>query len=105
MEPGGIARPEPPRPTRGGSSSWARRFNDNTPELVAAVARITALVGVFALVGVLLAAAWVHGPGDAARFAVIAFVLSNLTFWSAWLGFVKLANPDWPEWRWGRRRG
>ena len=95
--------PGPLRTPRGGPSpSWARRFNDNTPEVVAAVARITALVGVFAVVGTLVAAAWVHDGASAARFGATVFVLAQLTFWSAWLGFVKLANPDWPAWK---RRG
>lgn len=90
---------------RGGSSSWARRFNDNTPEVVAAVARLTAIIGVFATFGTLIAAAWVHDSSSAARFGVTTFILAWLTFWSIWLGFVKLANPDWGTWRpkWGKR--
>ena len=64
-------------------------------EWLAAVARINAVAGMLALLGVGIGAAWIHGPHAALGFGLTAGFLALWTFGCFWLGFVVLPNPEW----------
>lgn len=83
-------RPNGPRDERG-PLAWATAVNDNTEELAAALCRITAavwaLVAAIMLLFLAVQPSW-NVAGATALTAAYAAV-------SGWIGFVKLANPDW----------
>ena len=85
-------RPEAPGHVPG-ASSWARRFNQNTVDWLAAYCRLAALGWSVAAGVMLLGLAFTLGPSWLAA----AVVSIGSTAAHAWLGFFYLANPEWKE--------
>lgn len=91
--------PEAPRNPRG-ASSWARRFNDNTLEMLAAVSRLTAVLSALAVVAAAMQAIWAASISELLRSIGTVILFAAVGAGAVHLGFVQLANPEWKE---GRR--
>lgn len=86
-------RPDAPRAHARGASSWARKVNDSTLEMLAAWMRIWAvawsLFFIVMLFWLLFAPAW-----NVAGAATLSLVLLGAHIWA---GFFWLANPEWRQ--------
>lgn len=85
-------RPGGPRDERG-PLAWATAVNDDTQEWVAALARILSVI--WALTAAILLLFLAAQPSWNA--AAIAALTAGYAGATGWLGFVRLANPEWKE--------
>lgn len=85
-------RPEAPGRVPG-ASSWARRFNQDTVEWLAAWCRVFSLTWSLATAGALFGLIWWPSWSWAGTLVTCIGLLAL----HAWLGFFKLANPEWKE--------
>lgn len=84
--------PEAPRPARG-ASSWAQRVNEFTVQWLAAYSRIASVVWSLVSVGALFGLVWWPSWNWAGSLATCVIMLAA----HVWLGFIRLANPEWRD--------